>query len=104
MKNPFKKDDKKKKNQKPEIFVSLTANGTPVQAINFELTHTNEGEPVLNVRTKDVCEPLHFSEIDFDLKTNLKQVQVKATFREAKNEKKFKLYVFNVLDVKQFFI
>ncbi len=100
----FGKKKAKKKKQKPEVFVSLSANGVEVEAINFTLKKGPEGEPLLEVRTKDVCEPLHFSEVNFELKTTLKMVRVRGSFREAVNERQLKLYVFNVEDYAQFFI
>lgn len=99
-----KKKDKKKKKQRPEKFESLTANGTAVEAINFTLRKGEDGTPLLEVRTPDVAEALHFSEVEFELKTNLKMVRVKGKFLDAKNEKKWKLYVFEVEDYAQFFI
>ena len=98
-----KKKDKKKK-QPPERFESLSANGTPVEAINFTLRRAEDGSPRLEVRTPDVAEALHYDEVDFELKTNLKMIRVKGRFLEAANEKKFKLYVFEILDYAQFFI
>ena len=98
-----KKKDKKKKTP-AERFVSLTANGVPAEAINFSLSKDTDGIPRLFVRTKDVCEALHYEEVDFELKTTNKMVRVKGKFREAKNEKHFKLYIFDVEDYNQFFI
>ena len=95
---------KKKKKQKPETFVSLTANGAAVEAINFTLTKDADGSPRLDVLTRDVCEALHYSEVEFELKTTLKMVRVRGAFREAINEKQFKRYVFTVEDYAQFFI
>ena len=99
-----KKKDKKKKKQQTERFESLTANGVAVEAINFTLRKAEDGTPLLEVRTPDVAEALHYDEVDFELKTNLKMVRVKAKFKEAKNEKRWKLYVFEVEDYAQFFI
>ena len=99
----FKKEKKKKK-QRPETFLSLTANGVAVEAINFTLAKDPDGSPRLEIRTKDVCEALHYSHVDFELKTNLKMLKVSADFREAIGEKQFKLYVFSVADYQQFFI
>lgn len=100
----FGKKKGKKKKQPPEVFVSLTANGVPVQALNFTLTKDPDGTPRADVFTPDVCEALHYSEIDFELKTTLKMVRVHGTFREARSEKKFKVYVYQVDDYSQFFI
>ena len=94
----------KKKKQKPERFESLCANGAPVAAINFTLRKSENGTPLLEVRTPDVAEALHYSEVDFELKTNLKLIRVKGRFLEAENEKRGKLYRFEVLDYAQFFI
>ena len=98
-----KKKDKKKK-VPTERFLSLKANDAPVAAINFSLTKNQDGSPRLEIRTRDVCEALHYEHIDFDLKTSLKQIKVKATFQEAINEKSFKVYVFSVVDYSQFYI
>ena len=98
-----KKKDKKKKIPM-EKFESLTANGVPVKALNFALVKDKEGIPVLQVRTPDVCEALHYEHIDFELKTTVKRVTVAATFKEAIDEKRFKLYLFDVDDCEQFFI
>ena len=96
---------KKKKKKLPfERFESLSANGTPIDAINFALTRNSDGTPRLEVRTPDVCEALHFEHIDFELKTTVKRVTVGADFKEAINEKHFKLYVFDVDDYNQYFI
>lgn len=96
---------KKKKKKIPlERFESLTANGTPVEALNFALTRNKDGSPRLEVRTPDVCEALHYERVDFELKTTLKRVTVGAKFKEAINEKHFKLYVFDVDDYNQYFI
>ena len=47
MKLPFgKKQKEKKKKQVTEKFVSLTANGTDVTAINFSLKKDEDGEPL----------------------------------------------------------
>ena len=98
------KKKKKKKKQPVEKFLSLTANGTPVEAINFALCKNPDNTPRLEIRTKDVAEALHYEHVDFELKTNLKLVKVGAKFREAMNEKQFKLYVFDVESYEQFFI
>ncbi|MBQ7689478.1 MAG: hypothetical protein IJT27_09710 [Clostridia bacterium] len=98
-----KKKDKKKK-QKPEIFVSLTANGVPAEAFNVSLKKDEDGSPLMVIYTRDVCEALHYSHVDFELKTNLKLLRLSANFKEAKNEKKFKVYIFNVDGVSQFYI
>ena len=43
---------KKKKKKLPfERFESLSANGTPIEAINFALTRNDDGSPRLEVRT-----------------------------------------------------
>ena len=98
-----KKKDKKKKTA-TEKFVSLSANGTEVTAINFALQKDDDGEPRLYVRTPDVAEALHYEHVDFELKTTNKMIRVAAKFKEAKSEKKCKLYVFDIEDYNQFFI
>ena len=98
-----KKKDKKKKPQ-TEQFVSLTANGVEVTAINFTLHKDDDGEPRLYVRTPDVAEALHYERVDFELKTTNKMIRVAGRFKEAKNEKKWKLYVFDIEDYNQYFI
>ena len=98
-----KKKDKKKK-QKPEKFESLSANGEKVEAINFSICKNPDGTPRLEVRTKDVCEALHYSHVDFDLKTNLKQVKVGGVFKEAIDQKQFKLYIFEIDNYEQYYI
>ena len=101
----FGKDKKKKKKKLPrEQFVSLTANGEPVEAINFALLKNPDGTPRLEVRTKDVQEAMHYDHVDFEMKTNLKLLKVGASFKEARNEKAFKVYVFTVDSYEQFFI
>ena len=98
------KKSKKKKKQRSETFLSLTANGKEVIALNFTLAKDPDGSPRLEVRTPDVCEALHYSHVDFELKTNLKLLRVSANFREAISEKRFKVYVFDVEDYEQFYI
>ena len=98
------KEKKKKKKQPTEKFISLKANGVPVEAINFSLCKNPDNTPRLEIRTKDVAEALHYEHVDFELKTNLKLVKVGAKFREAMNEKHFKLYIFDVESYEQFFI
>lgn len=97
---------RKKKNKKLRLerFESLSANGTPIEAINFALTRNSDGSPRLEVRTPDVCEALHYESIGFELKTTVKRVTVQAKFKEAINEKHFKLYIFDVEDCRQYFI
>lgn len=99
-----KKKDKKKKKVPTERFLSLKANDVQVDAINFSLTKDKDGTPRLEVRTRDVCEALHYQHIDFELKTSVKMLKVGASFREAINEKNFKVYVFDVDDFSQFYI
>ena len=98
-----KKKDKKKK-QQSEKFVSLSANGVEVVAINFTLKKDDDGEPRLYVRTPDVAEALHYEHVDFELKTTNKMIRVAAKFKEARNEKKWKLYVFDIEDYNQYYI
>ena len=98
------KSKKKKKKIPTERFLSLKANDVPVEAINFSLTKNADGSPRLEVRTRDVCEALHYEHIDFELKTNIKLLKVGAVFKEAMNEKSFKVYVFDVDDFSQFYI
>lgn len=101
----FKKKKKDKKKKIPtERFLSLKANDVQVEAINFSLTKNPDGSPRLEVRTRDVCEALHYEHINFELKTSLKLLKVGASFKEAINEKSFKLYVFDVDDYSQFYI
>ena len=101
----FGKDKKKKKKKQPaEQFQSLTANGEQVQAINVSICKNPDGTPRLEVRTPDVAEQLHYSHVDFELRTNLKLVKVGANFKEAVNEKRFKLYVFDIDNYEQYFI
>lgn len=99
-----KKKNKKKKKIPTERFLSLKANDVQVDAINFSLTKDKEGNPRLEVRTKDVCEALHYQHIDFELKTSVKLLKVGAVFKEAISEKNFKVYVFDVDDFSQFYI
>ncbi len=99
-----KKDKKKKKKLPVEKFLSLTANDIQVEAINFSLNKNEDGSPRLEVRTKDVCEALHYEQIDFELKTSVKMLRIKAKFKEAISEKHFKLYVFDVEDFSQYYI
>ena len=96
--------NKKKKKIPTERFLSLKANDVQVDAINFSLTKDKEGNPRLEVRTRDVCEALHYQHIDFELKTSVKLLKVGAAFKEAINEKNFKVYVFDVDDFSQFYI
>ncbi|MCH5198812.1 MAG: hypothetical protein J1E34_07895 [Oscillospiraceae bacterium] len=98
------KRKKKKKKQRPEQFQSLTANGAAVEAINFAICPNPDGTARLEIRTKDICEALHFEHIDFELKTNLKMIKVSGTFKEAVNEKQVKLYIFDVDSFEQFYI
>ena len=98
-----KKKDKKKK-QVTEKFVSLTANGAEVAAINFSLKKDDDGEPRLYVLTPDVAEALHYEHVDFELKTTNKMIRVSAKFKDARNEKKYKLYIFDIEDYNQYFI
>ncbi len=98
------KEKKKKKKQPVEKFISLKANGVPVEAINFSLCKNPDNTPRLEIRTKDVAEALHYEHVDFELKTTVKLVKVGAKFREAMNEKHFKLYIFDVESYEQFFI
>ncbi len=100
----FKKKKKKDKKRQVETFLSLSANNVDVKAINFAITKDENGEPQLEVRTADVCEALHYECIDFELKTSLKMIRVKAKFKKAMNEKKFKVYVFEIEDYNQYFI
>lgn len=104
LENIFKKKKKKEKKKQVETFISLSANDVPVKAINFAITKDENGEPQLEVRTPDVCEALHYEHIDFELKTSLKMVRVKAKFKKAINEKRFKVYVFEIEDYNQYFI
>lgn len=100
-----KKDKRKKKKKLPvERFISLKANDVEVDAINFSLNKNDDGSPRLEVRTRDVCEALHYEHVDFELKTSVKMLRVKAAFKEAVNEKHFKLYIFDVEDYNQFYI
>ena len=102
----FGKDKKKKKKKKQPIekFISLTANGQDVEAINFSLCKNPDNSPRLEVRTKDVAEQLHYQHVDFEMKTNLKLVKVGANFKEAISEKHFKVYIFDIDSYEQFFI
>ena len=100
----FKKKEKKKKKVPTERFVSLKANDVQIEAINFSLTKNKEGSPRLEIRTRDVCESLHYEHVDFELKTSQKLIKVSGTFKEAINEKHFKVYVFDVDDYSQFYI
>jgi hypothetical protein len=99
-----KKKKEKKKKQPVERFISLKANGTEIQAINFSLNKNEDGSPRLEVRTREVTEALHYEHIDFELKTSVKLLKVGAVFREAVNEKHFKVYIFDVDDFSQFYI
>lgn len=99
-----KKDKKKKKKLPTERFLSLKANGNEIEAINFSLCRDPDDTARLEVRTKDVCEAMHYDHVDFELTTSLKRVKVSGNFREARNEKKFKVYIFTVTDYSQFFI
>lgn len=98
------KEKKKKKKQRPEKFQSLKANGVSVEAINFAICSNPDKTPRLEIRTRDVCEALHYEHIDFELKTNLKMIKVGGNFKEAVNEKQIKLYIFDVDSFEQFFI
>lgn len=98
-----KKKNKKKK-QRPEQFQSLKANGVAVEAINFAICSNPDKTPRLEIRTKDVAEALHFEHVDFELKTNLKMIKVGGNFKEARNEKQIKLYIFDVDSFEQFYI
>lgn len=98
-----RKKEKKKKTQ-AEKFVSLSANGIEVTAINFTLHKDDDGEPRLYVRTPDVAEALHYEHVDFELKTTNKMIRVSAKFKEARNDKKWKLYVFDIEDYNQYYI
>ena len=100
----FKKKNKNKKKTPTERFLSLKANDVQIEAINFSLTKNQDGSPRLEVRTKDVCEALHYEHIDFELKTSVKMLRVGAVFKEAVNEKHFKLYIFDVDDYNQYYI
>ena len=102
----FGKDKKKakKKKQPIEKFISLTANGAPVEAINFSLCKNPDNTPRLEVRTQDVAPALHYEHVDFELKTNLKLVKVGGNFKEAVSEKRFKVYIFDIDSYEQFFI
>ena len=52
----------------------------------------------------DVAEALHYEHVDFELKTTNKMIRVAAKFKEARNEKKWKLYVFDIEDYNQYYI
>ncbi len=99
-----RKKKEKKKKIPSERFLSLKANDVLIEAINFSLTKNQDGSPRLEIRTKDVCEALHYEHVDFELKTSVKLLKVGGVFKEAINEKHFKVYVFDVDDYSQFYI
>lgn len=99
-----KRRENKKKRKPPERFLSLTANGKSIPAVNFAMAHDEDGTPRLDVVTREVCEDLHYDTVDFVMKTNTKQIDVSARFRSARDEKKFKVYTFDVDDYNQYFI
>lgn len=95
---------KKKKANAPEMMKSLKANGVEIEVINFSLNRAPDGTPMLEVRTRDVCEALHYEHVSFQLETSLKRIDVGGKFKEATSEKRFKVYFFEVDDYNQYYI
>ncbi len=99
----FRKKDKKKK-KGPERFEELKANGKVISAINFSIRKDGEDSARIEIITPDVCEDLHYDEVNFDLKTGNKLLKVNGTFLEARDEKRFKVYFFKVVGYEQFYV
>ena len=94
---------KKKKKSPPERMESLKANGVEINALNFSIRKEEDGASLL-VITPDVEEALHYDEVLFELRANGKLVKVKARFREASDEKRFKVYTFDVVGYEQYYV
>ncbi len=103
-KNKEKKEKKKKEKRTIERFSSLEVNGEQVRILDVQIVKDDNGDPIVKLIAEDAVEQLHFSEVDMVMKTNKNRIEMKCSFREAFPVKKYKVYVFDLLDIHTYFI
>ncbi len=99
----FKKKNKKKKPAR-EQFEELKANGEVIAAINFAIRKNEDDTARIEIVTPDVCEKLHYDEVNFELKSGNKLLKLGGTFKEARDENRFKVYIFTVTSFEQYYV
>ncbi len=100
----FKKK-KKKQNTTRGKFERIEIDGVTLPVLNFYLfTNNDEGKRYMELTSIDELPELHYSEVTMDVILSTKKLTATGKFTDAFSKGKFKVYKFEILDLKEYYI
>ena len=104
----FKDKREAKKKQKKASrgqFEKIVVGGKTLPVLNFYLFNAkDEGKRYVELASVEELPELHYSEVDMEIFLTTKKLTVKGKFNNAFPKSKFKIYKFEVLDMREFYI
>lgn len=100
----FKKKEKKSNSTRGK-FERIEIDGKVLPVLNFYLfTDKDAGKRYMEITSIDEMPELHYSEVTLDVVLSTKKLTASGKFEEAFAKGKFKVYKFEILDIKEFYI
>lgn len=101
----FFKKKKKNTNTTRGKFERIEINGKSLPVLNFYLfTNKYENKRYMELTSKEELPELHFSEITMDVILTTKKLTATGKFNDAFPKGKFKVYKFEILELKEYYI
>lgn len=102
-------DKIRKKKKKPNTtrgkFERIEIDGVTLPVLNFYLfTNKDENKRYMELTAKDEIPELHFSEVTMNVVLTTKKLTATGKFTDAFAKGKFKVYKFEILDLKEYYI
>lgn len=102
-------DKFKKKKKKPNTtrgkFERIEIDGKKLPVLNFYLfTNNDEQKRYMEITSYDEIPELHYSEVTMDVILSTKKITATGKFADAFPKGKFKVYKFEILELKEYYI
>ena len=99
----FKKKQKKKRSD--GMFERIEIGGRTVPVAQFYMyVEKSSGTRFIELAALEEIPEFHFTEVEFDAVLSEKRLHIKASFSDAYEKARYKVYKFTVSDVSVFFI
>lgn len=101
----LKKKKKKKNNETRGKFERIEVNGKALPILNFYLfTNNEEQKRYMEITSYEEIPDLHYSEVTINVILTTKKLTATGKFADAFPKGKFKVYKFEILDLKEYYI
>lgn len=101
----FKKKKKKNNNATRGKFERIEINGESLPVLNFYLfTNNDEKKRYMEITSTEEIPALHYSEVTMNVILSTKKLTATGKFADAFPKGRFKVYKFEILELKEYYI